>query len=147
MRKEDAIAELKRKKKSFTQEAFVNSVRNNIPHLVNEYIVAGFDVNTPDKKGTTPLAAAIESDDANIVQQLLDYGAKADDASYFFDAIYNAPFLESVEIIDILVAVGCPVNFIEETTGFDALALARDMGSPIVIHRIEEIMNSQENST
>ena len=142
MNKQEAIAELTRKKKVLSQEAFVNSIKNNVPHLIEEYISAGCDLNAPDKNGITPLSAAISTDDSKIIKQLIEKGAKADDADYFFDAIYNAPFIDSVEIIDLLVSEGCPVDFIEEATGFDALALAKDMGSSLVINRVKEILNA-----
>ena len=140
MDRDEALASLTSKKKALTQEAFVNASRNGVPHLIAEYLAAGFNVNAPDKKGDTALGAAVERNDIATVRFLIQNGAKADDVGYFFYAVYGAPFIGSVEIIDLLAAAGCPTNFIDEATGFDALGLARDMGDPQVVTRLEELL-------
>ena len=139
MERDEAIAILTRKKKPLTHEAFVNAVRNRVPALALEYLMAGFDPNAPDKDGDTPLGAAVETNDAAMVRLLLERGANANDAAYFFAAVYGAPFIGSVEIIDLLVSAGCPTNFVETTTGQNALELARDMGDAKVIARLEQL--------
>ena len=139
MNRDEATAILTTKKKRLTQEAFINAVRNGVPHLVAEYLAAGFDPNIPDNDGDTALGAAVSRNDPEIVRLVLAHGAKADDASYFFEAVYGAPFISSVEIIDLLFSAGCPRDFVDPTTGFNALELARDMGAPNVIARVEQI--------
>lgn len=139
MNRDEAIATLTRKKKALTQEAFVNAARNGAPHLVDEYIAAGFDLNAHDEKGDTALGAAVAHNDSAMVRFLIEKGATTDDAGYFFDAVYGAPFIGSIEIIDLLIEAGCPTDFVEQTTGFNALELARDMGDPKVVARLEKI--------
>jgi ankyrin repeat protein len=141
MSRDEALASLTRKKKALTQEALVNAARNGAPHLVGEYLAAGFDVNAADGTGDTPLGVAVERNDPEIVRYLLANGAKANDSGYFFHAVHDAPFIGSVEIIDLLLEAGCPVDFIEETTGFNALELARDMGDPAVVARLEKLFD------
>jgi hypothetical protein len=139
MNRDEAIAILTRKKKRLTQEALVDAVRNGVPHLVIEYVAAGFDPNTPDKAGETALGAAVSRNDPEMVRLVLAQGAKANDPYHFFEAVYGAPFISSVEIIDLLVNAGCPRDFVDTTTGFNALELARDMGDPNVVARVEQI--------
>ena len=130
--KRSAIAELERKKKPLTQEAFVNTVRNAVPHLVIAYLAAGFDPNKPDRHGDSPMKVATLLDEPGILVELLEHSGEANDAAYFFNAIYTAGFTGSTAVIDVLVNAGCPIHFVDEETGLDGLGLARDMGNESV---------------
>lgn len=144
--RDEARAALAKRSKKLTQNSFVKAVASGSRKLVELYLDAGLDPNGPDPEGTTPLLAAVSGNDLDLARLLHARGASADDPALFFHAVYAAPFVSSTEMVDWVASVGAPLDFVDEKTGWSALELARGMGDPAVIARVESLFEQRAGS-
>lgn len=111
--------------------------------LVRLYLAAGVDPNQPSPKGQLPLEMAAVESHTEIARLLLEWGARPEEVPLLlFQAVYAAAFTDSFEIVELLASAGARLTDVDETTGFDALALAKDMGHPAVIKIVERLYDA-----
>ena len=138
MNENEAKNTLLKKGKKLSQRSFVKSAESGSIKLVEIYLAAGFDINAQDQHGTTPLYAAVASEDTEMVRFLISNGASTDDPELFFVGVYGAAFSDDTEIIDALASSGAPLNGVDEETGFNVYELVCDMGNKNIATYLKE---------
>ena len=102
-----------RNMKICTTSRFFKACRDSNTRICKSYLEAGFEVNTRDGHGFSPLINAVLCRRKEIVQLLLDNGAQVD----FLDARGNSPLMMSVtkgdkEMIQLLLTNGANIHLV-----------------------------------
>ena len=139
MNPEQAQLALTAMKKTPVARGLVHAVTHGSVELVQLYLDAGVDPNTPNQEEERPLEVAVLKQRTAIARILLHSGARTDIPLLLFQAVYEAAFTDDVSMIELIAGAGASLEDIDEETGFDALALARDMANPTVVKVVERL--------
>ena len=78
---EKALDELCRRNIPYTEEAFINCVREGDDELADLFLTAGMDANAKDSRGEPVIVLAAREGHVEILKNLLEEGAKLADVA------------------------------------------------------------------
>ena len=96
----------------FNSDALHKAVKNGDIQKIQNLIDKGYNVNSPDPHGITPLLYSIEMQNPNIVNLLIQNGADVNAKSKMgYTPLYYALDLKKADIVDLLLQNGANPNF------------------------------------
>ncbi|WP_353282457.1 ankyrin repeat domain-containing protein [Wolbachia endosymbiont (group A) of Myopa testacea] len=139
---EDIVEVLKQKQLNLDKELLIAAEKVDL-EKVRESIRRGANVNIQDRQGWTPLFWAIQKNNFNIIELLLDNSAdiKVKD-NEGWTPLHWAVSLGSLDIVEHLVERGADVNA-STADGRTPLDIARDKGYNNIVNYLEEELNKE----
>ncbi|WP_265027948.1 ankyrin repeat domain-containing protein [Wolbachia endosymbiont (group A) of Calamotropha paludella] len=139
---EDIVEVLKQKQLNLDKELLIAAEKGDL-EKVRESIRRGANVNIQDRQGWTPLFWAIQKNNFNIIELLLDNSAdiKVKD-NEGWTPLHWAVSLGSLDIVEHLVERGADVNA-STADGRTPLDIARDKGYNNIVNYLEEELNKE----
>jgi ankyrin repeat protein len=128
--REKARARLGQMNVTYSATSFVERARDGDVFAVRYFLDAGMNPDAADSDGKTPLVAAAEKGRLEIVQLLLNKGAKVDlrDGKYRATPLIWASLGGHEAIAELLLARGADPKIKEQKQGVDALIAASARG-------------------
>ncbi|WP_353286446.1 ankyrin repeat domain-containing protein [Wolbachia endosymbiont (group A) of Crataerina pallida] len=139
---ENIVEVLKQKQLDLDKELLIAAEKGDL-EKVRESIRRGANVNIQDRQGWTPLFWAIQKNNFNIIELLLDNSAdiKVKD-NEGWTPLHWAVSLGSLDIVEHLVERGADVNA-STADGRTPLDIARDKGYNNIVNYLEEELNKE----
>ncbi|WP_264338859.1 ankyrin repeat domain-containing protein [Wolbachia endosymbiont (group A) of Cheilosia soror] len=139
---EDIVEVLKQKQLDLDKELLIAAEKGDI-EKVRDSIRQGANVNVQGRQGWTPVFWAIQKNNFNIIELLLDNSAdiKVKD-NEGWTPLHWAVQLGSLDIVECLVERGADVNA-STADGRTPLDIARDKGYNNIVNYLEEELNKE----